>query len=59
MENTTVLERQTLCSYKNLKLKVKLMNRSLQKKKEDILCTIYFARKNFFNICILCQCAVC
>ena len=44
----TVLERQTLCSYKNLKLKVKLMSQSLQKKKEDIFCTIYFVRRNFF-----------
>ena len=46
-----VLERRTLCfsSYKNHKLKVKLMSWSSQKKKEGIFCTAYFLRSNFLK----------
>ena len=47
----TVLERRTLCfsSYKNHKLKVKLMSWSSQKKKEGIFWTAYFLRSNFLK----------
>ena len=45
----TILERQNLCisSYKNRKLKIKLMSWSLQKKKEGIFCVVYFVRRQF------------
>ena len=54
----TVLEKQTLCfsSYKNCKLKVKLMSWSSRKKIEVIFCTAYFVRRVFFKICVLSQC---
>ena len=52
MENTTHrLERRTLCfsSYKNRKLKVKLMRWSSRKKKEGIFCTVYFVGREVFR----------
>ena len=53
-----VLERRTLCfnSFKNHKLKIKLRWVGARKrKKEGIFSTVYFVRRNFFNICVLSQ----
>ena len=35
-----------------------VMSWSSRKKKEGIFCTVYFVRRNFFNICVLSQCIV-
>ena len=34
------------------------MSWSSRKKKEGIFCTVHFAWRKFFNICVLCQCIV-
>ena len=55
----TVLERRTfclsLCNYHKLKIKLWWVE-ARNKKKEGIFCTVYFVRRNFFNICVLSQC---
>ena len=45
-------------SYKNWKLKVKLMSWSSRKKKECIFVTFILHKGNFFNIWVLSQCIV-
>ena len=35
-----------------------VMSWSSRKKKQEVFCSVYFARSNFFNICVLCQCIV-
>ena len=63
MENPphTVLERRTLCfsSYKNRKLKVKLMSWSSQKRKESNFVLFILSEGIFFNICALPHCVMC
>ena len=42
------------CTFKSKSV----MSWSSRKKKEGIFCTVYFARRNFFNIRVLSQCIV-
>ena len=64
MENPTHSRRETRLVFQliwELSIKSKtMMSWSSLKKKEGILCAVYFVRTKFFwNICVLSQCIVC
>ena len=62
MENPTQSFRETnivfISSYKNRKLKVKLMSCCLRKKKGDFFVPFILSERNLFKICTLSQCIV-
>ena len=60
MENSTHSFRKTkivLQLIRELQIQGKtVMSLSSRKIIEGIFCTVYFVRRKFFNICVLCQC---
>ena len=62
MKNPTYSFRETVLVTKliwELQIKRKaVMSWSSRKKKEDVFCTVYLVRRNFFNIYVLSQCIV-